>query len=143
MIDGVKSATTTLKAAQSAGKELGAVVSTQQADMEAAIQREHQARIKAKLTEEQRKSTLEYKALEKFESKIRYEQEVAKLKADTIRKYGKDAWAKVEAEKTQMEKDRQAELSAMDHDRQKQIDLLCWCVTAGALVTYFLKLYKI
>jgi hypothetical protein len=143
MIDGAKSAATTLKTAQSAGKELGAVVTSQQADMEATIQREHKARITAKLAEEDRKASLELRALAKFESKMRYEQEIAKLKADTVRKYGKDAWSKVEAEKAQMEKDRQTELSAMEHDRQKQIDLFCWCVTAGALVTYFLKLYKI
>jgi hypothetical protein len=143
MLEGINTAATTLKTAQSAGKELGSVVTSQQADMEATIQREHQARITAKLTEDARQSSLELRALAKFESKMRYEQEIARLKADTVRKYGKDAWAKVEAEKAQMEKDRQEELSAMDHDRQKQIDLLCWCVTAGALVTYFLKLYKI
>ena len=143
MIDGVKSAATTLKAAQTAGKELGAVVSSQQADMENAIQREHQARVKAKLAEQQRKSILEVRAVEKFEAKIKHEQEIAKLKADTIRKYGKDAWIKVEAEKAQMEKERQAEMSAMDHDRQRQIDVLCWCFTAGALITYFFKLYKL
>jgi hypothetical protein len=143
MIDGIKSATTTLKTAQNAGKELGEVVTSQQADMEATVQREHQTRIKSKLTEQHRASTLELRALEKFESKIKYEQEVAKLKADTIRKYGKDAWTKVEAEKALMEKEHQAELSAMDRDRQRQIDLLCWCFVAGTLVTYFLKLYKI
>ena len=143
MLDGVKSATTTLKAAQSAGKELGSVVSGQQADMEAAIQREHQARIKAKLTEQHRKSTLEYRALEKFESKMKYDRDVARLKAENIQKYGKDAWTKVEAEKINIEKEYKAELSAMDHDRQKQIDVLCWCFVAGTLVTYFFKLYKI
>lgn len=118
MLDGVKSAATTLKAAQSAGKELGSVVSGQQADMEAVIQREHQSRVKAKLAEEHRKSTLEYRALEKFESKLKYEQDVARLKAETIRKHGKDAWIKVEVEKALMEKERQAEMSAMDYDRQ-------------------------
>jgi transposase len=143
MIDGVKSATTTLKAAQSAGKELGSVVSGQQADMEAVIQREHQARVKAKLTEQHRKSTLEYRALEKFETKVKYERDVARLKAETIQKYGKDAWTKVEAEKATIEKEYKAELSAMDHDRQKQIDVLCWCFVASTLVTYFFKLYKI
>jgi D-serine deaminase-like pyridoxal phosphate-dependent protein len=143
MIDGVKSAATTLKAAQTAGKELGAVVSSQQADMENTIQREHQARVTARLAEQQRKSILEVRAVEKFEAKIKHEQEIAKLKADTIRKYGKDAWIKVEAEKAQMEKERQAEMSAMDHDRQRQIDVLCWCFTAGALITYFFKLYKL
>jgi len=143
MIDGVKSAATTLKAAQTAGKELGAVVSSQQADMENTIQREHQARVKARLAEAQRKSILEVRAVEKFEAKIKHDQEIAKLKADTIRKYGKDAWIKVEAEKALMEKERQAEMSAMDHDRQRQIDVLCWCFIAAALITYFFKLYKI
>ena len=143
MIDGVKSATTALKTAQSAGKELGAVVSTQQADMEAVIQREHQSRVKAKLAEQTRQSTLEYKALEKFESKMKYERDVARLKAETIQKYGKDAWTKVEAEKATIEKEYKAELSAMDHDRQKQVDVLCWCFVAGTLITYFLKLYKL
>jgi len=143
MMDGVKSAATTLKAAQTAGKELGAVVTSQQADMEAVIQREHQARIKSKLAESHRAATLELRAVEKFESKIKYEQEVARLKADTIKKYGKDAWIKVEAEKALMEKERQTELSAMDHDRQRQIDVLCWCFVAGTLVTYFFKLYKL
>jgi hypothetical protein len=42
-----------------------------------------------------------------------------------------------------MEKERQAEMSAMDHDRQRQIDVLCWCFIAAALITYFFKLYKI
>ena len=143
MIDGVKSAVATLKSAQAAGKELGSVVTSQQADMEDAIQREHQSRIKAKLTEEARKSSLEFRALEKFESRIRHEQEVAKLKADTIRKYGNDAWVEVEAEKAKMEKDRDIELSAMDRDRHRQVDVLCWCFTASALITYFLKLYKL
>ena len=143
MLDGVKSATTAFKTAQSAGKELGAVVSSQQADMEATIQREHQARVKAKLTEQARKSSLEYKALEKFESKIKFEKDIAKLKAETIQKYGKDAWTRVESEKAVIEKEYQAELSAMDHDRQKQLDVLCWCFTAAALITYFFKLYKL
>jgi hypothetical protein len=143
MIDGAKSAATAFKNAQSAGKELGAVVSSQQADMEATIQREHQARANTKLAEQKRKSTLEYRALEKFEAKMKYERDVARLKAETIQKYGKDAWAKVETEKAVIEKEYQAELSAMDHDRQKQIDALCWCFTASTLITYFFKLYKL
>jgi hypothetical protein len=139
----VKSATTALKSAQDAGKELGAIVSSQQADMEAAVQNQHKTRVTAKLAEAARKASLEVKAVEKFESKFRHEQELAKLKADTIRKYGKDAWTKVEAEKALMEKERQAELIAMNADRNKQVDVFCWCLTAAALITYFLKLYKI
>jgi hypothetical protein len=143
MINGIKTATSALKTAQLAGKELGAIIEIQQADMEATVQREHKSRINAKLSEQKRQSTLEFRALERFEHKLRYEQEVATLKANIIKKYGKDAWAKVEAEKTQLEKDRNTELSAMERDRQKQIDVLCWCFTVGALITFFLKLYKI
>jgi hypothetical protein len=42
-----------------------------------------------------------------------------------------------------MEKEHQAELSAMARHRQRQIDVLCWSFTAGALITYFFKLYKL
>ena len=143
MLDTIKTASTTLKEAQKIGKDLGSVVSDQQADMEASIQKEHKARVTAKLSEAARKASLEVRAVEKFETKHKHEQELEKLKADTIRKYGKDAWAKVEAEKAQMEKERQAELAAMDADRHKQLDVFCWCMTAAALITYFLKLYKI
>jgi hypothetical protein len=143
LLDGIKTATSALKSAQSTGKELGAIVSSQQSDMEDTIQREHQARIKSKLAESHRAATLELRAVEKFESKIKYEQEVARLKADTIKKYGKDAWIKVEAEKAVIEKEYQTELSAMDHDRQRQVDVLCWCFTVAALITYFFKLYKL
>jgi hypothetical protein len=137
--DGIK----TLQNAQKLGKDAAKLVTDIQSDMEESIQKEHKARVTAKLAEAARKASLEVRALEKFESKFKHEQELAKLKADTIRKYGKDAWVKVEAEKSIMEKERQEELTAMDIDRHKQIDLFCWCVTAAAFITYFLKLYKI
>ena len=143
MLETIKTASTTLKEAQKIGKEIGSVISDHQADIEATVQKEHKARVTAKLTEAARRATLEVKALEKFESKLRHEQELAKLKAETISKYGKDAWNKVEAEKIVIEKERQIELNAMDIDRHKQIDLFCWCLTAAALITYFFKLYKI
>jgi hypothetical protein len=143
MLDGAKAAATTLKSAQSAGKELGSVVTSQQADMENSVQKEHQARMRAQLAEKARKATLEYRALAKFEDQMRHERDIAKLKAETIHKYGKDAWVKVEAEKALIEKERQAELTAMDHDRQKQNDVLCWCMTVAALITYFFQLYKL
>jgi hypothetical protein len=143
MLETIKTASNTLKEAQKIGKEFGSVVSSQQADMEAVVQNEHKARVTARLAEEARKSTLEFKAVEKFQSKLRHEQEIEKLKNETIRKYGKDAWIKVEAEKNAMEKERKEELAAMDNDRHKQFDAFCWCLTAAALITYFFKLYKI
>ena len=48
----------------------------------------------------------------------------------------------IEATKTKMEKDRAEELKFMDKDRQKQVQLFYWCLTASALITYFFKLYK-
>jgi hypothetical protein len=41
-----------------------------------------------------------------------------------------------------MEKERSAEEKLMDVDRQKQMQLFWWCMTAAAIVTYFFKLYK-
>jgi len=60
-----------------------------------------------------------------------------------IKKYGKAAWAEVEATKVKMEKERADEMRFMDKDRQKQTQLFWWCMTAAALVTYFFKLYKL
>ena len=146
MIDpaaGAKSAATTLKGAQAAGKELGSVVSSQQADMEASVQQQHKARIQAKLAEERRAVMVEVRAVEKYEQQKAHERELEKLKQDTIRKHGKNAWLEVEALKAKMQKESEAESKLMDHDRQRQAQVFWWCMTAAALVTYFFKLYKI
>ncbi len=65
------------------------------------------------------------------------------MKLEAIKKYGKNAWAEIEATKAKMEKDRADELKYMDKDRQKQAQVFWWCLTAAALVTYFFKLYKL
>jgi hypothetical protein len=146
MIDpaaGAKSVTTALKGAQAAGKELGSVVSSQQADMEASIQQQHKARVQAKLAEERRVVMLEIRAVEKYEQQKAHDRELEKLKQDTIRKHGKDAWLEVEALKAKLQKEKEAESKQMDHDRQRQVEVFWWCMTAAALVTYFFKLYKL
>jgi hypothetical protein len=142
-VSGAKVAASTLKGAQSAGKELGSVVTSQQADMEATIQQQHKARVQAKLAEERRAVMLEVRAVEKYEQKKAHDRELEKLKQETIRKHGKDAWIEVEAVKAKMQKDAEAESKLMDYDRQRQIQVFWWCMTAAALVTYFFKLYKI
>ena len=141
-VGGAKAAASTLKGAQAAGKELGSVVTSQQADMEAAIQQQHRARVQAKLAEERRAAMLEVRAVEKYEQQKAHEREIEKVKQDTIRKHGKNAWAEVEALKAKMQKDAEAESKLMDHDRQQQVQAFWWCMTAAALVTYFFKLYK-
>jgi hypothetical protein len=142
-VGGAKAAASTLKGAQAAGKELGSVVTSQQADMEAAIQQQHRARVQAKLAEERRAAMLEVRAVEKYEQQKAHEREIEKVKQDTIRKHGKNAWIEVEAVKAKMQKDAEEENKLVDYDRQRQMQVFWWCMTASALVTYFFKLYKI
>jgi hypothetical protein len=143
IIAGAQGAASTLKGAQQAGKQLGSVVMDQQADMEKAIQQQHKARVQAKLAEERRATMLEVRAVEKYEQEKAHQRELEKLKQDIIRKHGKNAWAEVEAVKAKIQKETEAENELMDYDRQKQIQVFWWCMTAAALVTYFFKLYKI
>ncbi len=137
-----KSAAGTLKGAQAAGKELGSVVTSQQADMEAAVQQQHRARLKAQADEARRAAMVEFRAVERYEAQKAHEREVARLKAETIARHGKNAWTEVEAVRTKMERDRADELKYMDKDRNRQIQVFWWCMTAAAAVTYFFKLYK-
>jgi len=141
-VGGAKAAASTLKGAQAAGKELGSVVSSQQADMEASVQQQHRARVQAKLAAERHAAILEVRAVEKYEQQKAHEREIEKVKQDTIRKHGKNAWAEVEAVKAKMQKEQDEENKLMDYDRQRQVQAFWWCMTAAALVTYFFKLYK-
>ena len=137
-----KSAANTLKGAQAAGKELGSVVTSQQADMENAVQQQHAARLRAKAEEARRAAMVEFRAVERFEAQKSHEREVQRIKAETIARHGKNAWTEVEAVKSKMERERQEELKYMDKDRGRQIQVFWWCMTAAAAVTYFFKLYK-
>jgi hypothetical protein len=141
-VGGAKTAASTLKGAQAAGKELGSIVTSQQADMEAAIQQQHKARTQAKLAEQRRAAMIEVRAVEKYEQQKAHDRELEKLKQDIIRKHGKNAWVEVEAVKSKMQKETEAENKLMDYDRQRQVQAFWWCMTAAALVTYFFKLYK-
>ena len=141
-VAGAKAAASTLKGAQAASKELGSVVSSQQADMEAAVQQQHRARLKAQADEARRAAMAEFRAVERYEAQKAHEREVQRLKAETIARHGKNAWTEVEAVRTKMERDRADELKYMDKDRNRQIQVFWWCMTAAAAVTYLLKLYK-
>ena len=141
-VAGAKAAASTLKGAQAASKELGSVVTAQQADMEAAVQQQHRARLKAQADEARRTAMAEFRAVERYEAQKAHEREVQRLKAETIARHGKNAWTEVEAVRTKMERDRADELKYMDKDRNRQIQVFWWCMTAAAAVTYFFKLYK-
>ena len=141
-VAGAKAAAGTLKGAQAAGKELGSVVTSQQADMEAAVQQQHRARLKAQADEARRAAMAEFRAVDRYEAEKAHQREVERLKAETIARHGKNAWTEVEAVRTKMERDRADELKYMDKDRNRQIQVFWWCMTAAAAVTYFFKLYK-
>ena len=141
-VAGAKAAASTLKGAQAAGKELGSVVTSQQADMEAAVQQQHRARLKAQADEARRAAMAEFRAVDRYEAEKAHQREVERIKQDIIRKHGKNAWTEVEAVKAKMERDREQELKYMDKDRARQIQVFWWCMTVAAAVTYLLKLYK-
>jgi hypothetical protein len=139
---GAQGAVSTLKGAQNVGKQLGSVVSDQQADMENTVQQQHIQRLQAKAKRDHRLAMAEFRAFEKYERDKAHAKEIEKIKNEAISKYGKNAWTEIEALKNKMEKERSEEAKLMDVDRQKQIQLFWWCATAAALVTYFFKLYK-
>ena len=141
-VAGAKAAASTLRGAQAAGKELGSVVTSQQADMEAAVQQQHRARLKAQADEARRAAMAEFRAVDRYEAEKAHQREVERIKQDIIRKHGKNAWTEVEAVKARMERERQEELKFMDKDRARQAQVFWWCMTAAAAVTYFFKLYK-
>jgi len=142
IVTGAQGAVSTLKGAQNAGKQLGSVVSDQQADMENSVQQQHIQRMQAKAKKEHRQAMAEFRAFEKYESDKAHAKEIEKIKNEAISKYGKNAWTEIEALKNKMEKERSEEANLMDVDRQKQVQVFWWCMTAAALVTYFFKLYK-
>ena len=142
IVTGAQGAVSTLKGAQNAGKQLGSVVSDQQADMENSVQQQHIQRMQAKAKREHRQAMAEFRAFEKYESDKAHAKEIEKIKNEAIAKYGKNAWGEIEALKSKMERERSAEEKLMDVDRQKQMQVFWWCMTAAALVTYFFKLYK-
>ena len=142
IIAGAQSAVNTLKAAQGTSKQLSAVVVDQQKDMEAAVQQQHVQRLKAKAEQEYLTTMAEFRAYEKYQREKAHQRKIDELKLEAIKKYGKTAWAEIEATKVKMEKERAEELKYMDKDRNRQIQVFWWCMTAAALVTYFFKLYK-
>lgn len=143
IVAGAQGAVNTLKAAQGASKQLSSVVTDQQADMEKAVQQQHINRMKAKAEQDYLATMAEFRAYEKYQKEKAHQQKIEQLKLEAIKKYGKAAWAEVEATKAKMEKERADELKFMDKDRQKQVQVFWWCMTAAALVTYFFKLYKL
>jgi hypothetical protein len=140
---GGQSAVSSLKSAQQVGKQLGAVVSDQQADMEKSVQEQHKQRLLAQKRKDYEQSIEEFRAFERYERDKAHEKEIAKIKAQAIAKYGAGAWNEIESLKLKIKREKEEESKLMDKDREKVQELFWWCMTAAALITYFFKLYKI
>ena len=138
-----KAAVNTLKEAQNVGKQLSGVVTDQQADMEKSVQEQHRQRMREKAKAELMAASEEFRAFDKYEAEKQHQKEIDKLKAQATQKYGKNAWAEVEAIKVRTKKERDDEMKYMDSDRNRMNNLFWWCLTVAALITYFFKLYKI
>jgi hypothetical protein len=137
-----KAAVDTLKEAQNIGKQLGGVVTDQQADMERSVQEQHRKRMQAKAQQELMRTSREFKAYEKYEAEKKLQKEIDNLKLEAIKKYGKNAWAEIEELKLRLKKEHDEEMKFMDGDRYKMARLFWWCMTVSAIITYFFKLYK-
>lgn len=137
-----KAAVGTLKEAQNISKQLGGVVTDQQADMERAVQEQHRKRMQAKAQQQLMLASQDFKAYEKYEAEKKHQREIDKLKAEAIKKYGKTAWTEIEVVKARLKREHDEEVKFMDKDRYKMASMFWWCMTVAALVTYFFKLYK-
>ena len=119
---GAQGAVDSLKQAQQVGKQLGAVVSDQQADMERTVQEASRQRKAAAARRAYEQSLEEFKAFEAYEKQKEHEKDVAKIKAQAISKYGPNSWNEIEAIKAKQKKEREEEDKLMDKDRHRQAE---------------------
>lgn len=138
-----KAALGSIKEAKQLGKEFGSVITEEQAENERLIQAQHKKRLEDKEKALKWAEFAEFRAVKEYEKQKEREAELAKLKKSVTDKYGNSAWNEVEQIKEKQNKEHDEEKALIDADRHKVQDLMWWCVTVAALITYFFKLYKI
>lgn len=138
-----KAALGSIKEAKQLGKEFGSVITEEQAENERLIQAQHKKRLEDKEKALKWAEFAEFRAVKEYEKQKEKEAELAKLKKSVTDKYGNNAWNEVEQIKEKQNKEHDEEKALIDADRHKVQDLMWWCVTVAALITYFFKLYKI
>ncbi len=138
-----KAALGSIKEAKQLGKEFGSVITDEQAENERLIQAQHKKRLEDKEKALKWAEFAEFRAVNEYEKQKEREAELAKLKKSVTDKYGNNAWNEVEQIKEKQNKEHDEEKALIDADRHKVQDLMWWCVTVAALITYFFKLYKI
>jgi len=138
-----KAALGSIKEAKQLGKEFGSVITDEQAENERLIQAQHKKRVEEKEKAIKWAEFAEFRAVKEYEKQKEREAELAKLKKSVTDKYGNNAWNEVEQIKEKQNKEHDEEKALIDADRHKVQDLMWWCVTVAALITYFFKLYKI
>ena len=138
-----KAALGSIKEAKQLGKEFGSVITDEQAENERLVQAQHKKRLEDKEKALKWAEFAEFRAVKEYEKQKEKEAELAKLKKSVTDKYGNNAWNEVEQIKEKQKKEHDEEKALIDADRHKVQDLMWWCVTVAALITYFFKLYKI
>ena len=138
-----KAAVGSIKEAKQLGKEFGSVITDEQAENERLVQAQHKKRLEDKEKALKWAEFAEFRAVKEYEKQKEREAELAKLKKSVTDKYGNNAWNEVEQIKEKQNKEHDEEKALIDADRHKVQDLMWWCVTVAALITYFFKLYKI
>ena len=138
-----KAALGSIKEAKQLGKEFGSVITDEQAENERLVQAQHKKRLEDKEKALKWAEFAEFRAVKEYEKQKEREAELAKLKKSVTDKYGNNAWNEVEQIKEKQNKEHDEEKALIDDDRHKVQDLMWWCVTVAALITYFFKLYKI
>lgn len=137
-----KLAVNTIKEAKEAGEELGRMIVEMQAQNERQI-REHQYRVLRERQEARAHDReLDQRALNEWIAEQDRAKNIAEIKAQVERTYGKGAWDKVQATKARMLQIEAEDKKAANELRNRMNDLFWWCLGAAALVTYIFKLYK-
>jgi predicted Zn-dependent protease len=132
-----------LKQAKKLGDDTSKFVSEIQSDMEKTVQSEQKKRVQERRQQEQLLINAELAAIRKFEEELQREELVKKLKTDLTAKHGKDAWAKVEKYRGEIQEQNTQDMKFIDRDRHRVQDLLWYCIGVAALIAYFFKLYKV
>ena len=119
IVSGAQGVVSTLKGAQSVGKDLGKIVGQSQSDIESTVNEQHRQRLEAKAKEEALKYVAEFRAFNEFEKEMTHKRELLELKKKAIAKYGPKSWEQIEQIKNKLEKERLAEEKLISNDRKK------------------------
>lgn len=132
----------TIKEAKEAGEELGRMIVQMQAENERQIREHHHKVLRERREARAHDYELDQRALNEWIAEQDRAKNMAEVKAQVERTYGKGAWEKIQATKAKMLQIEADDKKAANELRNRMNDLFWWCLGASAIVTYLFKLYK-